>query len=334
MTRRADIAVIGSNSFSGQDFVSLALDDPDIRVIGFSRSAEPSAVMAGYKHHSGQDRFQFVQADLNKNLDLILDTLEREKPRWIVNFAAQSEVGPSWDHPEHWMQTNTVSLARLVKSLSGVDWLDRYLHVSSPEAYGSCEGRVTEETPDNPTTPYAVSKSAADMLIDVYRRQFNFPASFVRATNVYGPRQQLFKIIPRSIIRIRNNETIHLHGGGTAEKSYIHVRDVSRGEMAILEHGDVGKRYHLSPSYGAVSIRDLVSSICDLMGVPFDDRVEAVEERPGQDKIYLIDSSRARGDLGWKDDIVLKDGLRQCIDWVDENWSVISTLPHEYQHKA
>ena len=121
----------------------------------------------------------------------------------------------------------------------------------------------------NPSTPYAASKAAADLLLATFHRQFGFPLVTVRATNVYGARQQLFKIIPRSAIYVKLDKTIPLHGGGVAVKSYIHVRDVSRGELAILERGEVGRIYHLSPVRGIV-IRDVVRTIADRLGERFE----------------------------------------------------------------
>src|SRR5689334_3133848 len=149
---------------------------------------------------------------MNRDMPEILSLLDAERPEMIVNFAAQSEVAPSWEHPEHWFQTNTVALARLVNHLRRQHYLRRYLHVSSPEVYGTCSGNVTESAPLNPSTPYAASKAAADMLLETYRKQFGFPLVSVRATNVYGARQQLFKIIPRSAIYMRLGKKIQLHG--------------------------------------------------------------------------------------------------------------------------
>ena len=119
----------------------------------------------------------------------------------------------------------------------------------------------------------------------------------MRATNVYGARQQLFKIIPRSVIYIKLGRKIELHGGGTAVKSYIHIRDVSRGELAILEKGGIGKLYHISPDQG-VAVREIVKTICERMNVPFEKAVEAVAERPGQDAAYVIDSTRRGASWG------------------------------------
>lgn len=327
------IVVLGSNSFSGQDFIDLLLDDPSREVIGISRSPEKPVFFLRYKSHPSVGNFRFFQLDMNNDMDSILALLDQEQPDSIVNFAAQSEVAPSWEHPEHWFMTNTVALSKLVNHLSRHDYLKRYLHISSPEAYGNCEGKVTEETVDNPSTPYAASKAAADMLVSVYQKQFGFPALSIRATNVYGARQQLFKIIPRTAIYIRSDQKIQLHGGGVAVKSYIHVRDVSRGELAVLEQGRLGERYHLSPDSG-VAVRDVVKTIAGNMGEKFEDVTEIVEERPGQDAAYVIDSSKARNELGWKPEIPLDQGLSEVAAWVDDNWEKIQKISHDYEHEA
>src|ERR1700677_2194414 len=210
------VVVLGANSFSGQDFVDLLLDAPAFKVVGISRSPERSRLFLRYQLRQDLSRCHYHALDLNNDMPKILELLDAERPEFIVNFAAQSEVAPSWECPEHWFETNTVALARLVNHLRRQKYLKRYLHVSSPEVYGNCQGTVLESAPLNPSTPYAASKAAADMLLSVYRRQYDFPLLSVRATNVYGARQQLFKIMPRSVICIKSGKTIELHGGGQA----------------------------------------------------------------------------------------------------------------------
>lgn len=324
--------ILGANSFSGQDFTDLLLDDPLRQVIGVSRSPERTALFLRYRSRPDLSRYRYFPLDLNRDMEVLLDLLDSERPEEIVNFAAQSEVAPSWERPEHWYQTNTVALARLVNHLRRCSWLKRYLHVSSPEAYGTCEGRVDESTAFDPSTPYAASKAAADMLLSVYRRQFGLPLLTVRATNVYGARQQLFKIIPRTAVYLKLNRTIELHGGGQAVKSYIHVRDVSRGELAILENGRLGEVYHLSPDSG-IAVKDVVRRLCERMGKDFAGATRSVGERPGQDKAYLLDSSKARKELSWGPSVSLEQGLSEVADWVENNWAEISRQPLEYRHK-
>lgn len=324
------IAVIGSNSFSGSDFIDLILEKKLFNVIGISRSPEKSEIFLPYKRH-GVSRFKFFQMDLNRDLPKICSLLNDFKPQYVVNFAAQSEVAPSWEHPEHWFQTNTVALAGLINYLRSADYLKRYLHISSPEVYGSCEGTVTEKAPLNPSTPYAASKAAADLLLLTFVKNFNFPLITIRSTNVYGAHQQLFKIIPRSIINIRKGIKIQLHGGGKAVKSYIHIRDISRGELLALQKGKIGEIYHLSPERG-ISVRNTVKLICDKMKVDFAKATISVGERLGQDKAYVIDSSKIRR-LGWSEQVSLDQGLKDAISWIDKDWKVIKSMPSDYKHR-
>jgi dTDP-glucose 4,6-dehydratase len=229
--------------------------------------------------------------------------------------------------------TNTVSLSRMVNHLRQQNYLQRYVHISSPEAYGTCVGRVLETTPDNPSTPYAASKAAADMILNVYAKEFKFPLLTIRSTNVYGARQQLFKIIPRASIYVKTGKKIQLHGGGVAVKSYIHIRDISRGELAVLQNGRIGERYHLSPDAG-VAVKDVVSTICNKLGIDFAAATETVAERPGQDAAYVIDSTKARTELGWRSTVTLDQGIDETVQWVNDNWDAILKEPLDYLHKA
>jgi dTDP-glucose 4,6-dehydratase len=332
MSQSKKIVVLGANSFSGQDFVDLCLDNPDNEVIGVSRSPERSRLFLRYESRDDLSRYRYFQINMNQEMSTLLKLLDVERPECIVNFAAQSEVAPSWEYPEQWFQTNCVALARLVNHLRKQNYLRRYLHISSPEVYGTCIGKVDEDTPLNPSTPYAASKAAGDLLLSTYFKQFGFPLLTVRSTNVYGARQQLFKIIPRSVIYIMQGRKIELHGGGVAVKSYIHIRDVSRGELAVLERGQLGPIYHLSPERG-VAVRDVVRMICERLGRQFEDVTTIVDERPGQDAAYVIDSSRARTELGWLPQVSIENGLLEVIGWVEQYWDEIVRQPLEYKHK-
>ena len=324
--------VIGSNSFSGQDFIDLLLDDPSNEVIGISRSSEYPDYFLRYKQRENLTNYSFQKFDLNLEMPQFLEFLDTTEPQTITNFAAQSEVAPSWENPDQWFQTNCVSLASLVKHLSERDYLDRYLHISSPEVYGSCERLVTETSPVNPSTPYAASKAAADMLLKSFAEYKGFPLVTVRATNVYGARQQLFKIMMRTSIFIRLNRRIPLHGGGQAVKSYIHIRDVSKGEKVVLERGRLGEIYHLSPEKG-IRVRDVVAALANAMGKRLEDVAEDVEERLGQDAVYEIDSTKVRDEFGWRPLISFEDGVQEIVAWIDKYWSQIQDAPHDYIHR-
>ncbi len=327
------VAVIGSNSFSGADFVDLLLAETDFRVVGISRSAEKSALYLPYLGGGDLSRFSFHQLDMNREMPELLQLLADLQPAYVVNFAALTEVAASWKDSDQWFATNAVTVAALTSWLRGKDWLEKFVQISTPEVYGSCEGRVMEDAPFDPSTPYAASKAAADLMVASLVKTWAFPAVTIRATNVYGAHQQLYKIIPRTAIYLRRGDTIELHGGGKAVKSFIHIRDVSRGELAAMLEGKPGEVFHLSPEGDGIAIRDLVRRMCETMDRSFDTCTRATEERPGQDKAYVIDCSKARADLGWRPRIGLDEGLREVIQWVARNWDAICQEPLEYVHK-
>lgn len=332
ITKKQDtVVVLGSNSFSGADFIDHLLETTKYTVIGLSRSPEKSAIFLPYKNRP-HAHFTFHQMDFNKDMAAIISLLDRVQPTYIVNFAAQSEVAPSWEHPEHWYETNVLSLVHLTHHLAKQTYVKKYVHISSPEVYGTCHG-IDETAPVNPSTPYAASKAAADLFLQTLRQQYNFPLVTIRSTNVYGASQQLFKIIPRTVRFIKLGKKVGLHGGGVSKKSYIHIRDISRGELQAMEKGKVGELYHLSPDH-AVRVKDVVAMIASKMGKKLADVVDIAPERPGQDMIYEINSQKARKAFGWMPKISLEDGIGGVIDWMDENWKEICTYPLEYIHKA
>lgn len=324
------VLVIGSNSFSGASFVAHALAQGQ-PVLGISRSAEPDPVFLPYRWGDASG-FEFHAIDLNHDLDRLQTLLQRHRPRQVVNFAAQSMVAESWQHPEHWFMTNTVATVRLHDVLRHCDFLERYLHISTPEVYGHCSGDVREDQPFNPSTPYAVSRAAADMSLRTYFAAHGFPVLTTRAANVYGPGQQLYRIIPRTILRILTGQVLQLHGGGHSSRSFIHIDDVSRATWAVLQHGEPGVTYHVA-TREQITIRELVARLCARLGVRFEDHVQDVGERLGKDAAYRLDSSRLRRELGWQDQIDLDRGLDGCIAWVRRHLDRLRQLPQDYQHK-
>jgi dTDP-glucose 4,6-dehydratase len=325
------IAIIGSNSFSGAWFINHALSK-GFEVMGFSRSPEAHPVFLPYKSNTNK-AFRFVQANLNTDQAAITDIIRREKITHIVNFAAQGMVAESWQNPLQWFATNTIGNIGLHEQLRKLDCIAKYVHVSTPEVYGTCQGTVAEDTPYNPSTPYAVSKAACDMSLKAFFRNYGFPVAFTRAANVYGPSQLLHRIIPKTILSIATRRKLPLHGGGHSVRSFIHIRDVAAGTMNVMIDAKPGEVFHFSTAR-FISIRDLVSMICVMMGVAFEDSVSIVDDRPGKDSAYLLDSAKAHTILGWKDTITLEQGLDETIRWVRDNLEFLKNQPDYYIHKA
>ena len=327
----AKFAVIGSNSFSGASFVKTLLQS-GFEVVGFSRSDEPVSAMLPYKWvNTGQ--FEFFKMDLNLNCEEIAQIIKSRKIEYVVNFAAQSMVAESWDNPTHWFSTNVVSTVRLHDILRRHKQLVKYVHITTPEVYGSCDGFVDETYPFNPSTPYAVSRAAADMSLATFARAYDFPYVSTRAANVYGPGQQLYRIIPRTIMCIKKGEKLSLHGGGVSQRSFIHIDDVSRATLDLALSDVVAETYHISTNE-TQSIKNLVELICSKMNVEFDDFVEISEERLGKDASYQLNSDKLRSKLNWKETISLEQGISGCIQWVADNFEELKLAPQQYEHKV
>jgi dTDP-glucose 4,6-dehydratase len=323
--------VLGSNSFSGATFVDY-LTERGHDVFATSRSGEAHDALLPYKWEKRAGKVRFRRIDINHDLDALDALLRRERFSHVVNFAAQSMVGQSWDHPDDWMMTNVVSTVRLHVLLRDLDFLDRYVHVTTPEVYGSTNGWVREDTPFNPSTPYAVSRAAGDMSLKAFVDTYNLPAVSTRAANVYGPGQQLYRIVPRTILAALTGQKLTLDGGGMSQRVFIHMHDVSDATLRIALNGKPGETYHIS-GYDLVSIRKLVEIILSKLGKKFDDFVEFGPERRGKDAAYMLDSTKLRTELGWRDEISLDAGVESVIAWARRFEKDLTALPSSYNHK-
>lgn len=270
-----NVLVIGASSFTGRYFCDY------VQNLGYEV----------YKQSLDDALHKLVQAD------------------YVVNFAAINVVAPSWEDPAKYMEVNALKLTKLTHFMN-MARPKRYVHISTPEVYGSTEGYITEDHPYNPSTPYAVSRAAAEMMLKCYHKQYRFPVVFTRGCNVYGPGQQLYRLIPKLIESIRRGDRFPLEGGGTSVRAFCHVRDVCRGIWTVANDGEVGSAYHISSR--TYAIKDIVSLICNKMNVDMADVVELVPERPGKDQAYLLDDSKLRA-LGWEPTISLEQGIEEMI---------------------
>jgi len=326
------ILIIGSNSFTGSHLTHYCLQN-GYRVIGISRSEEYPSVMLPYRYSGNDANFSFHQMDINKDLNKIFKLSDKEKPCIIANYAAQGEVRNSWRYPDQWYETNCMGIVRLTEELRKRDYIQKYISASTPEVYGSTEDAIKESHNYYPSTPYGASKLAGDLHLFTLSKRYSFPVVFTRSANVYGIHQQLYRIIPRTIIYLTMGKVIQLHGEGKAERSFVHIRDVAEATMKVAEKGIDGEIYHISPSDNQVSIFSLVKMICLMMNVSFENSVELITKNYGQDSKYSINSKKIRTELGWKPKISLEEGIQETIDWIEKNWKVISKMPLEYIHQ-
>ena len=331
MVTSSPILVLASNSFSGSSFVDHLLT-AGYKVIGVSRSVEISPVFSLYKNNKNFKNFTFKQVDLNSDINSIAEIVSKHQVEFIFNFAAQSMVAQSWDAPEDWYQTNVVSLSLLGNLLIKEKSIKKFVHFTTPEVYGSTSGWLKESFNFAPSTPYAISRAAGDWHLKALFENYGFPVIFTRAANVYGPGQQLYRIIPKTILSALTGKKLSLHGGGKSIRSFIHINDVSTALTAIMNTGEVGQSYHISTNE-MISIFDLVQELASLLGVEVDDLIEQGPERAGKDFAYQLSSEKIRNELGWCDQVTLGKGLEDTLAWAKSNLDTLKALPDTYEHK-
>jgi dTDP-glucose 4,6-dehydratase len=234
----------------------------------------------------------------------------------VVHFAAESHNDNSLDDPWPFVQSNIIGTYRLLEAVRhhGV----RLHHVSTDEVYGDLElddpSRFTEQTPVNPSSPYSASKASADLLVRAWIRSFGISATLSNCSNNYGPYQHVEKFIPRQITGILQGVKPKLYGAGANVRDWIHVDDHNDAVIAILEQGRLGETYLIGAD-GEQDNASIVALLLELMGKPAD-WFEHVNDRPGHDMRYAIDSSKLRAETDWtpryRD---IRAGLAQTIEW-------------------
>ena len=304
-----DFAVIGSESFSGRAFC----EHLRYRAISW----------AGFSRKTGHDV---------RRPATIIDQIAEQRIPYVVNFAALNMVAESWHYAGDYYRTNVEGVASLADGLreSGIR---RFVQVSTPEVYGTQHTALREGAPYGPSTPYAVSRAAADMHLSACQRAWGFPVCFTRTVNVYGPGQQLYRIVPKAIMCAMTGRKLQLHGGGFSERSFVHINDVADGIFSVAIDGADGATYHMATPR-MISIRALVMMICEMMGVSFGDLVDEVEDRPGKDHAYLLDDSKIRDTLGWRDAVKLEDGITEVIAWARKHRTELEVMSLDYEHRT
>lgn len=333
--QKKNFLVIGSNSFSGSNCVDFLLKRGYF-VLGVSRSEELNEIFLPYKWSlEGQinKKFVFSKIDLNKDLSKLIALIDQYEITHIINFAAQGMVAESWENPIHWYQTNLISQVALHDELRKKKRLKKYLHFTTPEVYGDTNKKWINETfTFTPSTPYAVSRAACDLHLKSFWKAYDFPVVFTRAANVYGPGQQLYRIIPKTILSCISGQKLQLHGSGLSERSFIFINDAIAATVEICLNSEPGSSYHISTE-NVITIKSLVQMICKSLSVEFNEIVNYSSERLGKDQSYLLDSKKLRKRFNWKEEYSLEKGINLTLEWIQNNYDFMKTISWEYNHK-
>jgi len=306
------LLVTGGAGFIGSNFVAQRVRAGDEVVV------LDLLTYAGHPENLApvRDDLRFVQGDIcDKGTvgELVTGDLDA-----VVNFAAESHVDRSILDSGDFVRTNVLGVQVLLDAVqrSGAGTL---LQVSTDEVYGPTPPRqvATERSNLAPSSPYASSKAAADLLCLAFRQTHGTAVRITRCTNNYGPRQFPEKLIPLFLLRAMADEELPLYGDGLHERDWLHVDDHCRAISAVLQEGKDGEVYNIATGETTPN-RQLVEALLDLLDKPHD-LIQSVEDRPGHDRRYALDSKKVRGQLGWEPAVALGDGLASTVEWYRDN---------------
>lgn len=321
--------VLGGGGVFGIHAAKYLLGCTDVeRVVSVGRNPErPKPFTLGVG--KGDPRYRYHAIHVTYELDRLMDVLDAERPDVIVNFAAQGEGAVSWKRSWRFFETNAVAVARMTEEVAARDYLKRWIQIGTSELYGSVAFAAPEDTPIQPTSPYAASKAAGDLHLLAVSNVLKFPMNIIRPSNAYAPGQLLHRVVPRAVVCGLTGQKLPLHGGGRARKSYIHARDLGRAIHLVATRAPLGTVYNAGPPE-PIAIRDLVDGVARALGMKFDDLVEITGDRTGQDAQYWLDSSAIKRDVGWEPEIDLATGLAEMVAWGRTYLDELREWPQDY----
>jgi len=336
------ILVTGGAGFIGANFVLdwFAQSDEAIMnldALTYAGNLQSLASLGADKRHT------FVQGDIGDS-PLVADLLAQNRPRSIINFAAESHVDRSIHSPDNFIQTNIMGTFRLLEAVraywgglsSEAKQRFRFLHVSTDEVYGSLakgEPAFSETRRYEPNSPYSASKAASDHLVRAYHHTYGLPVLTTNCSNNYGPCHFPEKLIPLMIINALAGKPLPVYGDGQQIRDWLYVKDHCSAIRRVLEAGRVGEVYNIGGCNEKPNI-EIVHTVCALLdelrpridGKSYREQIAYVTDRPGHDRRYAIDAGKIEHELGWKPAETFETGIRKTVQWYLDNQSWVSNV--------
>ena len=310
-----NLLVTGGAGFIGSNFVrfwrAAHTDDRVVVLDALTYAGEPSNL-------DGLD-VVLVRGDI-ANTELVEHLLIREAIDVVVNFAAESHNSLAVLDPGRFFRTNVVGTQSLLEAARRVG-LGRFHHVSTCEVYGDLaldsDDVFSEDSPYRPRTPYNASKAGGDHAVRAYHETYGLDVTITNCSNNYGPYQFPEKVIPLFTTRALDDHPLPLYASTANRREWLHVDDHCRAIDAVISRGGAGETYNVGSGVEA-SIEEIADVVLDELGKPASLKT-IVPDRPGHDRRYLLDSSKIRAELGWKDEVPFEDGVRSTVRWYAEN---------------
>ena len=322
--------VTGGAGFIGSNLVHhLFASDPGGRVVVLDRLTY-AGNLDNLESVAKNDRFEFVHGDICDR-ELVRATINRIEPAVIFNLAAESHVDRSIENPSEFVRTNVLGTFELLdaslgffRSLSdGSSERFRFVHVSTDEVFGSLgpTGLFTETSPYAPNSPYSASKASADHLVRAYFHTYGLPVVTTNCSNNYGPYQFPEKLIPLVTLNALDNKPLPVYGDGKNVRDWLYVIDHCEGLYLAAERGKPGETYNLGGNSERTTL-EVVEAVCHALDQlsprqagPYRELIHFVTDRPGHDRRYAIDASKAAREIGWQPKTPFDSGIHDTVAW-------------------
>ena len=325
------ILVTGGAGFIGSNFVLQWLRREDSAVVNLDKLTY-AGNPGNLESVSGDQRYRFVHGDICDR-KLVSDLLERNSPRAIVHFAAESHVDRSIHGPDDFVRTNVIGTFSLLEEARAY-WTEldqerrtefRFLHVSTDEVYGSLgpkDAAFSETTAYAPNSPYAASKAASDHLVRAYQHTYGLPTLTTNCSNNYGPHQFPEKLIPLVILHAMQGKSIPVYGDGQNVRDWLYVEDHCDAIRTVLARGRLGETYNVG-GRNEMPNMEVVRTICGILDelraadpvVPHGKLISMVTDRPGHDRRYAMNTEKIERELGWQPQETFASGIRKTVEW-------------------
>ncbi len=322
------VIVTGGLGFIGSNLIDLLIQK-NFFVINIDKVTY-SSNFYNTKEFQKSKRYKFIKCDIKeKKLKKILF---KHKPVGIFNLAAETHVDRSIDNPENFIQSNIIGVYNLLEYFK--DYSKKYktklIHISTDEVYGDVlTGRSSEIYPYKPSSPYAASKAASDHLVSSYVRTYRIPAMITNCSNNYGPKQHPEKLIPKLIYNILNNKPLPIYGKGTNSREWIFVKDHCEALLKVFLKGKPGEFYNIGSNKNLNNLqvtKELIKISKNQIKIGKKVNIVFVNDRPGHDLRYALNSNKIKNELGWRPKIKFSQGIKLTFDWYNNNRTYFKSL--------
>jgi len=306
--------VTGGAGFIGSNYIHFLLEsDPGVRIINLDKLTY-CGNLENLRDVEKDPRYRFVRGDIADRK--LVEEILAERVDVVVNFAAETHVDRAVLGPEEFIRTDVLGTFNLLEA-AREKGVGRYIQISTDEVYGSiAEGAFTEESPLNPSSPYSSGKAGGDLIARSYFVTYGMDVCITRCSNNFGPYQYPEKVIPLFVTNALEDRALPLYGDGLNERDWLYVGDHCEAIQLVVEKGQKGQIYNIGTGETLPNIQ-LTETILDILGKP-KSLIQRVEDRPGHDRRYCVDSSRIR-QLGWKPRHDFDSAIRETIEWYAEH---------------